>query len=103
MAVLPSLTIPATPRIYTVSLVSNCFALSRLMYKQPINVYSNLTVKLYVSVAKCVLYVGNFLGYMLEPDPEMRPDIYQVSYFVFKLARRECPVPNLYVSKSEEK
>ncbi|XP_037536453.1 AP2-associated protein kinase 1 [Nematolebias whitei] len=38
------------------------------------------------------------IRYMLEPDPEMRPDIYQVSYFVFKLARRECPVPNLYNS-----
>lgn len=34
---------------------------------------------------------------MLEPDPEKRPDIYQVSYFVFRLAGRECPVPNLFV------
>lgn len=39
-------------------------------------------------------------GYMLEPHPEKRPDIYQVSYFAFKLARRECPVPNLHVSMS---
>ena len=37
-------------------------------------------------------------GYMLEPDPEQRPDIYQVSYFAFRLARRECPVQNVNVS-----
>uniref|UniRef100_M4A644 BMP2 inducible kinase n=1 Tax=Xiphophorus maculatus TaxID=8083 RepID=M4A644_XIPMA len=35
------------------------------------------------------------IGYMLEPDQEKRPDIYQVSYFAFKLAGRDCPVPNL--------
>uniref|UniRef100_A0A9J7YEY1 non-specific serine/threonine protein kinase n=1 Tax=Cyprinus carpio carpio TaxID=630221 RepID=A0A9J7YEY1_CYPCA len=34
-------------------------------------------------------------GYMLEPDPDRRPDIYQVSYFAFKLARRDCPVQNV--------
>ncbi|XP_040897686.1 AP2-associated protein kinase 1-like isoform X7 [Toxotes jaculatrix] len=38
------------------------------------------------------------IRYMLEPDPDMRPDIYQVSYFAFKLARRECPVPNVHNS-----
>lgn len=38
------------------------------------------------------------LGYMLEPDPEKRPDIYQISYFAFRMARRQCPVPNLHVS-----
>ncbi|XP_053509851.1 BMP-2-inducible protein kinase isoform X1 [Ictalurus furcatus] len=38
------------------------------------------------------------IRYMLEPDPEKRPDIYQVSYFVFRLAGRECPVPNLFNS-----
>ncbi|XP_055021413.1 AP2-associated protein kinase 1-like isoform X3 [Boleophthalmus pectinirostris] len=38
------------------------------------------------------------IRYMLEPDPEKRPDIYQVSYFAFKLARRECPVPNVHNS-----
>lgn len=43
------------------------------------------------------------LGYMLEPDPDMRPDIYQVSYIAFKLARRECPVPNLFVRMTVEK
>ncbi|XP_026570997.1 AP2-associated protein kinase 1 isoform X3 [Pseudonaja textilis] len=35
------------------------------------------------------------IRYMLEPDPDKRPDIYQVSYFAFKLAKRECPVPNV--------
>ncbi|KAM9393310.1 AP2-associated protein kinase 1 isoform 6-T6 [Pholidichthys leucotaenia] len=38
------------------------------------------------------------IRYMLEPDPDKRPDIYQVSYFAFKLARRECPVPNAHNS-----
>lgn len=35
---------------------------------------------------------------MLEPDPDKRPDIYQVSYFAFKLAQRTCPVQNVKVS-----
>nr|XP_057905210.1 AP2-associated protein kinase 1-like isoform X2 [Doryrhamphus excisus] len=34
------------------------------------------------------------IRYMLEPDPDRRPDIYQVSYFAFKLAQRTCPVQN---------
>ncbi|KAF7199992.1 AP2-associated protein kinase 1 isoform X5 [Nothobranchius furzeri] len=38
------------------------------------------------------------IRYMLEPDSDKRPDIYQVSYFAFKLARRECQVPNLHNS-----
>ena len=37
------------------------------------------------------------LGYMLEPDPDKRPDIYQVSYFSFKLLKKECPIPNVQV------
>ncbi|XP_051759072.1 AP2-associated protein kinase 1 isoform X13 [Ctenopharyngodon idella] len=35
------------------------------------------------------------IRYILEPDPDVRPDIYQVSYFAFKLARKECPVQNI--------
>uniref|UniRef100_A0A667YUF9 non-specific serine/threonine protein kinase n=1 Tax=Myripristis murdjan TaxID=586833 RepID=A0A667YUF9_9TELE len=35
------------------------------------------------------------IRYMLEPDQEKRPDIYQVSYFAFKFAGKDCPVPNL--------
>ncbi|XP_028433139.1 AP2-associated protein kinase 1 isoform X2 [Perca flavescens] len=38
------------------------------------------------------------IRYMLEPDPDKRPDVYQISYFAFKLARRECPVPNVHNS-----
>ncbi|XP_053125164.1 AP2-associated protein kinase 1 isoform X1 [Hemicordylus capensis] len=35
------------------------------------------------------------IRYMLEPDPDKRPEIYQVSYFAFKLAKRDCPVQNV--------
>ncbi|XP_029920611.1 AP2-associated protein kinase 1 [Myripristis murdjan] len=35
------------------------------------------------------------IRYMLEPDPDKRPDIFQVSYFAFKLAQRTCPVQNV--------
>ncbi|XP_045081634.1 AP2-associated protein kinase 1 isoform X2 [Coregonus clupeaformis] len=38
------------------------------------------------------------IRYMLEPDPEKRPDIYQVSYFAFRLARMECPIQNVHNS-----
>ncbi|MEQ2171218.1 AP2-associated protein kinase 1, partial [Goodea atripinnis] len=41
----------------------------------------------------------SLIRYMLEPDPDKRPDIYQVSYFAFKLAQQECPIPNLHVSE----
>uniref|UniRef100_W5LMZ7 non-specific serine/threonine protein kinase n=1 Tax=Astyanax mexicanus TaxID=7994 RepID=W5LMZ7_ASTMX len=35
------------------------------------------------------------IRYMLEPDPDKRPDIYQVSHFACRLARRDCPVQNV--------
>ncbi|XP_056628448.1 AP2-associated protein kinase 1 isoform X2 [Triplophysa dalaica] len=35
------------------------------------------------------------IRYMLEPDADLRPDIYQVSYFAFKFARKECSVQNV--------
>ncbi|XP_068460536.1 BMP-2-inducible protein kinase isoform X2 [Clinocottus analis] len=38
------------------------------------------------------------MRYMLDPEQEKRPDIYQVSYFAFKLAGKDCPVPNLFNS-----
>ncbi|XP_051508417.1 AP2-associated protein kinase 1 isoform X4 [Myxocyprinus asiaticus] len=38
------------------------------------------------------------IRYMLEPDSDVRPDIYQVSYFAFKLAGKECPVQNFHNS-----
>ena len=34
---------------------------------------------------------------MLEPDPQKRPDIFQVSYLTFQLAQRPCPVKNAEV------
>lgn len=51
----------------------------------------------------CMIWQYNMIclgvpGYMLEPDQEKRPDIYQVSHFAFKLAGKDCPVPNLLVS-----
>ena len=36
---------------------------------------------------------------MLEVDPEKRPDIFQVSCIAFRLARKDCPVPNMNVSR----
>lgn len=44
-------------------------------------------------------YFMLFLGYMLEPDPDQRPDIYQVSCIAFQLLGKENPVKNLMVSK----
>ncbi|XP_028132528.2 uncharacterized protein LOC114327995 [Diabrotica virgifera virgifera] len=38
------------------------------------------------------------IRYMLEPDPEQRPDIYQVSSIAFQLLGRENPVKNLMKS-----
>jgi AP2-associated kinase len=34
---------------------------------------------------------------MLEIEPDLRPDIYQVSYIAFQLAGKDCPVQNLNV------
>ncbi|XP_072479648.1 BMP-2-inducible protein kinase isoform X2 [Notamacropus eugenii] len=35
------------------------------------------------------------IRYMLEPDQDRRPDIFQVSYFAFKFAKKDCPVSNI--------
>ncbi|XP_019744044.1 BMP-2-inducible protein kinase [Hippocampus comes] len=48
--------------------------------------------------SKFSLKLHCLIRYMLEPDQEKRPDIYQVSYFAFKFARRDCPVPNIFNS-----
>ncbi|XP_076126227.1 BMP-2-inducible protein kinase isoform X2 [Alosa pseudoharengus] len=48
--------------------------------------------------SKYSLKLHCLIRYMLEPDQEKRPDIYQVSYFAFKLAGKDCPVPNLFSS-----
>lgn len=34
---------------------------------------------------------------MLELEPDLRPDIYQVSYIAFQLSGKDCPVQNLNV------
>ncbi|KOX72212.1 AP2-associated protein kinase 1 [Melipona quadrifasciata] len=36
------------------------------------------------------------IRYMLEPDPDNRPDIYQVSVIAFQIQGKECPVQNLH-------
>ncbi|XP_012221858.1 BMP-2-inducible protein kinase isoform X2 [Linepithema humile] len=36
------------------------------------------------------------IRYMLEPDPDVRPDIYQVSVVAFQIQGKECPVQNLH-------
>uniref|UniRef100_A0A3B4AH31 non-specific serine/threonine protein kinase n=1 Tax=Periophthalmus magnuspinnatus TaxID=409849 RepID=A0A3B4AH31_9GOBI len=43
------------------------------------------------------------IRYMLEPDQEKRPDIYQVSYFAFKLAGNFniCSIANIFFSPSQ--
>ncbi|XP_057212022.1 AP2-associated protein kinase 1 isoform X2 [Triplophysa rosa] len=43
------------------------------------------------------------IRYMLEPDADLRPDIYQVSYFAFKFARKECSVQNVNNTPIPEK
>ena len=44
-------------------------------------------------------HLAALIRYMLEPDPDRRPDIYQVSYVAFRLAGRgETPVVNLHHS-----
>ncbi|XP_051925092.1 BMP-2-inducible protein kinase [Hippocampus zosterae] len=48
--------------------------------------------------SKFSLKLHCLIRYMLEPDQEKRPDIYQVSYFAFKFAGRDCPVPNIFTS-----
>ncbi|XP_065294030.1 AP2-associated protein kinase 1 isoform X3 [Dermacentor albipictus] len=40
----------------------------------------------------------SLIRYMLEVQPEKRPDIFQVSYVAFSLAGKECPVQNLHNS-----
>lgn len=40
-------------------------------------------------------HVHCLIRFMLEPDPDRRPDIFQVSYFAFKFAKKDCPVSNI--------
>ncbi|XP_053267377.1 AP2-associated protein kinase 1 [Pleuronectes platessa] len=43
------------------------------------------------------------IRYMLEVDPDKRPDIYQLSFFAFKLAQRTSPVQNVKNSQIPSK
>ena len=46
-----------------------------------------------------MIFVFFFItGYMLEVDPDLRPDIFQVSYVAFRISQHNTPVPNLNVS-----
>ncbi|XP_043826291.1 BMP-2-inducible protein kinase [Dromiciops gliroides] len=40
-------------------------------------------------------HIHCLIRYMLEPDQDHRPDIFQVSYFAFKFAKKDCPVSNI--------
>ncbi|KAL3193460.1 hypothetical protein MRX96_016817 [Rhipicephalus microplus] len=42
--------------------------------------------------------IHSLIRYMLEVQPEKRPDIFQVSYVAFSLAGKDCPVQNLHNS-----
>lgn len=46
------------------------------------------------------VYFMFVLGYILNPDPDNRPDIFQVSYVAFKLRGLDCPVVNTKVCKA---
>ena len=39
-----------------------------------------------------------YVGYMLELNPDKRPDIFQVANVLFKLKGEKNPVPNVFVS-----
>lgn len=88
--------IPVTLTISTASFVSTC----------QIIFFALCLVQIFCCVLSFNFWRFNIflhyvlLGYMLEPDPDKRPDIYQVSYFAFKLAQRTCPVQNVKVSLS---
>ena len=50
------------------------------------------------SMTSCIMDFSSLSGYMLEVDPDKRPDIFQAAYLAFRLTGRECPIPNLTVS-----
>ncbi|XP_042232422.1 uncharacterized protein LOC121873162 [Homarus americanus] len=45
--------------------------------------------------ARFSIYLQSLIRYMLDPDPDTRPDIHQVASLTFKLAGRECPIRNV--------
>jgi AP2-associated kinase len=44
--------------------------------------------------------VHSLIRYMLEPDPSVRPDVYQVATAAFQLAGRPCPIKNIHGSRT---
>ncbi|KAK9881410.1 hypothetical protein WA026_016300 [Henosepilachna vigintioctopunctata] len=48
--------------------------------------------------SKYSIGLHQLIGYMLEPDPDKRPDIYQVSSIAFRLCNKDNPVKNLFNS-----
>lgn len=47
----------------------------------------------------CILWICLLsAGYCLDPNPDTRPDIFQVSHVAFTLANKQCPVNNIHVS-----
>ncbi|CAF0799357.1 unnamed protein product [Brachionus calyciflorus] len=43
--------------------------------------------------------LNQLINYMLDPDPNKRPDIFQVSYLAFYLSQKQCPVKNIHNSE----
>lgn len=88
----------ATLRTCTVSSVSMHTALNTVLYMHKMHVFITWNRSFHMlDLTKPAFFVVSS-GYMLEPDPDKRPDVYQVSHFAFRMARRECPVPNVHVS-----
>uniref|UniRef100_A0A1B6C739 Protein kinase domain-containing protein n=1 Tax=Clastoptera arizonana TaxID=38151 RepID=A0A1B6C739_9HEMI len=46
--------------------------------------------------------IHSLIRYMLEPDPDKRPDIFQVSFVAFSLRGKDCPVQNLLKTQTPE-
>lgn len=61
------------------------------MHRIQINIRHFSTCYRYSKALHCLI------RYMLEPDPDVRPDIYQVSVIAFQIQGKECPVKNLHV------
>lgn len=94
MAVSPFQIILVTLMTFTASFVSTYLCQHSLFFCWVLPFYCCCQRSWYLISPKC------FSGYMLDPDPDNRPDIYQVSHFAFKLAQRTCPVQNVKVSLS---
>lgn len=70
---------------------------SRLIYTHML--ISGSFILIFFSFFRYSMQMHALIMYMLEPDPDTRPDIFQVSSLAFKLSQRSCPVQNLHSSK----